>query len=252
MEDDISERGRCNILLRQNVLRPLEDDSSAVVSESKRLVLDPRGRMEAPHNSASVASQESAADLFVRESAPWPEAVFNKPQEPRSRKRKEMDEEIDVDELESLMSEEFYHEAPAEERQPVQAAATAFSLPQEKQEAPCVGDSSASKKQRVRLEGPRSGATPRGRGEKDSTPPTNSCRQNRQPLVSIKTEPVLSPESVAVQLQPSKPLRVESASSSPNIWPCKDKSNSSSFEVKHQISLVVNSFTITFSFLLFY
>lgn len=210
-----------------NVCRPLEDDSSAVVSQSKRIVPDSSGRM--------VASQESAEDLFVGESATQLD-IFNKPQEPRSRKRKEMDEEIDVDELESLMSEEFFDEVPAEEGQPAQAAA--FSLPEKKQETPFVGESSASKKQRVHLEEPRIVATPRGRSEKDSTQPTNSCGKH----VSIKTQPVCSPESVAVQLRPSKPLRVENANSSSNILLFKDKTDSSPFEVKHHILFVLNSF----------
>lgn len=229
-------------LLCQNSRRPLEDDSSAAVSESKRLVLDSRGRMEAPHTSTSVASQDSAADLFVQRSAPQPVAVLNKAPEPRSRKRKEMDEDIDVDELESLMSEDFFDEVPAAESQPVQAAAAAaaFNLPEKKQETPLGGESSVSKKQRVHLEEPRSGAKPRGCSEKDSTPPTNGSRQNKQPFVSIKTEPECSPERAAVQLESSRPLRVETANSSQNILPIKDNDDGSMFEVKHHFQFALN------------
>lgn len=222
-------------LLCKNSCRPLEDDSSAAVSESKRLVLDSSGRMEAPHTSTSVASQESAADLFVGRSAPQPGPVLKKAEEPCSRKRKEMDAEIDVDELESLMSEEFFDEVPAENGRPVQAAAAAFSLPEKKQETPFVGESSASKKQRVHLGEPRSSTTPRGRSEKDSTPLTNSSRQNKQPFVSIKTEPVFSPEREAVRLESSKPLRVETDTSRPVILPVKDNDDGSLFEVKHHL-----------------
>lgn len=220
--------------------RPLEDDSSAVVSESKRPVLESSGGMQAPDTSVTSRGAQrlpavtSAADLFVRESAPRPGAVSKKAQEePRSRKRKEMDEEMDIDELESLMSEDFFDEAPAEKGQPAQAAATAFSLTEKKQAPLFVGESSSSKKQRVHLEEPGSGATPRGRSEKDSTPPTNSNRENKQPLVSIKTEPVRSPESRALQLESSKPLRVETANSSPNILPFEDNDDGSLIEVKH-------------------
>lgn len=233
----------CRIFSR----RPLEDDSSAVVSESKRPVLESSGGTQAPDTSVtsrgaqrlpavtSAASRESAADLFVRESAPRPGAVSKKAQEePRSRKRKEMDEEIDMDELESLMSEDFFDAAPAEKGQPAQAAATtAFGLTEKKQAPLFVGESSSSKKQRVHLEEPGSGATPRGRSEKDSTPPTSSSRENKQPLVSIKTEPVRSPESRALQLESSKPLRVETANSSPNILPFEDNDDGSLIEVKH-------------------
>ncbi|XP_075868539.1 nibrin [Nelusetta ayraudi] len=213
-----------------NKKRPLEDDSSAVASESKRPVLESSGGMRAPDTSVtsrgaqrlpvvtSAASQESAADLFVRESAPRPGASSKKAQEePRSRKRKEMDEEIDIDELESLMSEDFFDEAPAEKGQPAQAAATAFSLTEKKQAPLFVGESSSSKKQRVHLEEPGSGAT-------------NSSRENKQPLVSIKTEPVRSPESRALQLESSKPLRVETANSSLNILPFEDNDDGSLIE----------------------
>lgn len=224
-----------------NKKRPLEDDPSAVVSEPKRPALESSGGMQAPDTSVtsrgaqrlpavtSAASQESAADLFVRESAPRPGGVSEKAQEePRSRKRKEMDEDIDMDELESLMSEDFFDEAPAEEGQPAQA--TAFSLTEKKQAPLFVGKSSSSKKQRVHLEEPGSGATPRSRSEKDSTPPTNSSRENKQPLVSIKTEPVRSPESQVLQLKSSKPLRVETANSSPNILPFQDNDDGSVIE----------------------
>lgn len=234
----------CQIFSR----RPLEDDSSAVVSESKRPVLESSGGMQAPDTSVtskgaqrlpavtSAASQESAADLFVRESAPRPGADSKKAQEePRSRKRKEMDEEIDMDELESLMSEDFFDEALAEKGQPAQAAATGFSLTEKKQAPLFVGELSLSKKQRVHLEEPASGTMPRGRSEKDSTPPTNSSRENKQPLVSIKTEPVCSPESRALQPESSKPLRVETANSSPNILPFEDNDDGSLIEVKHSL-----------------
>lgn len=217
---------------------------SAVVSESKRLVLEPSGRTETRHDSASAASQESAADLFVQESAR--QSVFNKSLEPPcSRKRKEMDQEIDVDELESLMSEEFFDESPSQGGQPAQAAATAFSLPQKKQEAPIVGESSASKKQRVHLEEPRSCATPPSRSDKDWSPP----RKNKQPLVSIKTEPVCSPESVAAQLGSSEALGVDSGKSSPNMSPLKDKSDS--FEVKHEISFDLDRQQVVFFFIFY-
>lgn len=190
--------------------------------------------MEAPHTSASVASQESAADLFVRESAPQPGAVLKKAQEPHSRKRKEMDQEIDVDELESLMSEDFFDEMPAVDSQPAQAAAKAFTLAEKKQETPFVGESSASKKQRVHLKEPRSSTAPRGRWEKDSTPPTDSSRQSKQPFVSVKTEPVCSPESQAVPPESSKAFRVDAANSGPNNLPCKDNDDASLFEVNHR------------------
>lgn len=199
--------------------------------------------MEVPQNSVTlrgaqrlpaVTSQRSEADLFVPEPVPQPGAVFKKVQEePRSRKRKEMDEEIDMDELESLMSEDFFDEVPAEKGQPVQAAATAFSLTEKKQAPLFVDESSSSKKQRFRLEEPGSSAAARGCLEKNTTPPTNSSRENKQPLVSIKTEPVRSPESRALRLDSSKVLRVETANSSPAILPFEDNDNGSLIEVKH-------------------
>lgn len=78
--------------------RPLEDDSSPVMSEPKRPVLDVRGAgVSAEPNRPS----SSAADLFS-------EAA------PESRKRKDMEEEIQMDELESIMSQalEDFDEEP--------------------------------------------------------------------------------------------------------------------------------------------
>lgn len=153
-------------------------------------------------------------------------------EEPRSRKRKEMDERIDMDELESLMSEDFFDPAPAEEGQPVQAE---FSVKEKKQAPAFVGESSASKKQRVHLED----------GGKDWARPTNSSRGDKQPPVPIKTEPVRSPESPAVHRESSKPPRVQTADSRPNILPFQDNDDASVIEVAHHF-VVFLPFAATF------
>lgn len=221
----------------------MEDDSSAVTSQSKRPVLESSRGTEAPDTSftwrgaqrlpavTSPASQDSAADLFVRESAPRPGAVWKEAEEePGSRKRKEMDEDIDMEELESLMSEDIYDDALEEKGQPSQAAeaAAAFSLTEKKQAPLFVGESSASKRQRVHLEEPGSAA-------KDSNPSANGVRENEQPQVSIKTEPVRSPEIREPQRDSGKALRT--ASSRPNISPKEDSDDGSLIEVTHGLQL---------------
>lgn len=234
-----------HLCAKSSPARPLEDDSSAVTSQSKRPVLESSGGMEAPDTSftsrgaqrlpavTSAASQDSAADLFVRESAPRPGAVSKEArEEPGSRKRKEMNEEIDMEELESLMSEDIFDDALEEKGQPSQAAAaaatTVFSLTEKKQAPLFVGESSASKRQRVHLEEPGSGA-------KGSNPPANSIRENKQPLVSIKTEPVRSPEIRELKRESGKPLRA--ANSRPNISPMEDNDDGALIEVTHGLEL---------------
>lgn len=188
--------------------RPLEDDPSAAASEPKRPVMDSPGSLGAPHTSVMArgagrppAVTESIADMLVPESGPRPGSFPKEAEEePCSRKRKEMDQDMNMDELESLMSEDFFDEAPADAGQP----------------AP--GQSSA-KKQRHHLEEPGRGATLQGRSESYSAPLTKSRRQNEQPLVSVKTEPMHSPESAVAQPESSRACRAESSTSGPDTLP---------------------------------
>lgn len=220
-----------------------EDDSSAVLSESKRPVLESPGSMQPPNTSitfkeaqrvptaTSAASQWSGVDLFVGHLEPQPGTVSHAVhEEPLSRKRKEREEEIQMEELESLMSEDVFDEEPADKSHQPQPAP--LSLTERKQASQFVADSSASKRQRVHLEEDGSSRTPQGYSTNDSASQKNNSKGNRQHIVSIKTEPALSPESRTVHQESSKPFRASSANTGQNIIPFEDNDDASLIEVK--------------------
>lgn len=220
-----------------------DDDSSAVLSESKRPVLESPGSMQPPNTSVtfkeaqrittatSAASQWSEVDLFVGHSEPQSGTVSSAVQEePQSRKRKGMEEEMQMDELESLMSEDIFDEEPADKSHQLQPVT--LSLTERKQASQFVADSSASKRQRVHLEENGSSRTPQGCSTNDSVSQKNNSKENRQHIVSIKTEPGLSSESRTVHQEFSKPFRASSANTGQNIIPFEDNDDASLIEVR--------------------
>lgn len=174
----------------------------------------------------SAASQWSEVDLFVGHSEPQSGVQ----EEPLSRKRKEMEEEIQMDELESLMSEDVFDEEPADKSHQPQPAT--LSSTERKQASQFVADSSASKRQRVHLEENGSSRTLQGCSTNDSASQKNNSKENRQHIVSIKTEPALSPESRPVHQEFNKAFRASSANTGQNIIPFEDNDDASLIQVK--------------------
>ncbi|XP_078109067.1 nibrin [Sander vitreus] len=217
-----------------NKKRPLEDELSDVMSEPKRPVLESAISMQAPNTSATsketysrsdrvpaAASQNplgSAADLFVGQSDRVSHTVQ---EEPQSRKRKEMEAEIQMDELESLMSEDmdFFDEQPAS-NQGQHAQLIMHSSTEQKQGLNTLEAPSSSKRQRLPPEENGKNQRPQVGLEKESGSHKNQTSEQR--IVSIKTEQVHPSEYRTTNHESSKPAEVSSASTSQDIQPFDD------------------------------
>ncbi|XP_035528315.1 nibrin isoform X1 [Morone saxatilis] len=214
--------------------RPLEDELFAVMSEPKRPVLESPVSIQAPKT--SVTSKEtflhsdavpaatsqtplgSAADLFVGRSEAQSDRVSHAVQEePRSRKRKEMEAEIQMDELESIMSEDMDFDEQPSYNQGQQEQLLKPSSAEKNQGVNTVEALSSSKRQRVNLE--ENGKGPQVGLERDSG--SHKSQKSEQHIVSIKTEQV-DPFEYGTYLESSKPPKAPSASTSTNIEPFEE------------------------------
>lgn len=210
----------------------MEDEPSAIVSEPKRPVLESSISIQAPNTSVtsketyrvpaatSQAPLGSAADLFVGQSEAQSVRVSHTVQvEPQSRKRKEMEAEIRMDELESIMSEDMdcFDEPPSDKGQ--QAQPITHSSTEKKQGLDNVEALSASKRQRVHLKENGTNKRPQGGLEKESK---NNRQKSEQHIVSIKTEQVNPLEYRTTYHESSKAPEVSSATTSKNIEPFED------------------------------
>lgn len=215
--------------------RPLEDEPFAIVSEPKRPVLESSISIQAPNTSVtsketyrvpaatSQAPLGSAADLFVGQSEAQSARVSHTVQvEPQSRKRKEMEAEIQMDELESIMSEDMdcFDELPSDKGQ--QAQPITHSSTEKEQGLDNVEALSASKRQRVHLKENGTNKRPQGVLEKESASLKNNGQKSEQHIVSIKTEHVHPLEYRTTYHESSKAPEVSSATTSKNIEPFKD------------------------------
>lgn len=211
-----------------NKKRALEDEFSAVMSEPKRPALESFFSIKTPDT--SVTSKEmtsrsdrvraatsqtplgSAADLFMGQSDAPSERVSHAAKgEPLSRKRKEMEEVIQMDELESIMSEDmdWFDEKPQ---------ARMHSSTEQKQAT--VEASSSSKRQRIQRE--ESGITSQRLQvglEKESGTNKNQSVKTEQHIVSIKTEQLDPSEYRTTNHESSKPPKMSSASKNQNLEP---------------------------------
>lgn len=231
--------------------RPLEDELFAVVSEPKRPVLEsPISRQAA---NTSVTSKEtysrsdrvpaatsqapvgSAADLFGRAEG-WSDRVSHAVQEePRSRKRKGMEVEIQMDELESIMSEDMdYFDEPPSGNQDQQAQLIMHSSTEQKRGLSTV--EASSKRQRVHREENGASKRPQAGLEKESGSHKKHSQKSEQPIVSIKTEQVDPSEYKTAYHESSKPPEASSASKSENIEPFEDD-EASFIEVRLSVCL---------------
>ncbi|XP_044065318.1 nibrin isoform X2 [Siniperca chuatsi] len=205
-----------------NKKRPLEDELFAVMSEPKRPVLESSISIQAPNTPAATSQTPlgSAADLFVGQSEVQSDRVSHAVQEePRSRKRKEMEAEIQMDELESIMSEDMdcFDEQPSD-NQGQQAQLMMHSSAKQKQGLKTV--EASSKKQRVHVE--ENGTNKRPQVEKEAGSHNNHSQKSEQHIVSIKTEQVHPFEYRTTYHEPSNPPEVSTASTSKNIEPFED------------------------------
>lgn len=207
--------------------RHLEDEPSAVTSDPKRPALESSVTARAPHTSATseeipshrgraTVSQTplgSGADLFTGRSEARSE-------EPRSRKRKEMEDVIQMEELESIMSEDMdcFDEQPSINKG--QQAKHEHSSAKQKQVLNSAEFS--SKRQRVHLE--KNGITnqrPQAGAEKESSLEKNSQR-SEQHAVRIKTEPADPADYTTANHGSSKPEEMSSASTSKDVIPFEE------------------------------
>ncbi|XP_073341617.1 nibrin isoform X2 [Pagrus major] len=212
--------------------RPLDDDLFAVTSEPKRPLLESSTSKQALNTSVTfkdtyshsdrvpaATSQTplgSAADLFERRSEAQSDRVSHAVQEEqRSRKRKEMEAEIRIDELESIMSDDFdcFDQQPSDYKaQPI------------KQGSGNVEASSSSKRQRVQLEENVTSKRSQVGLEKESTSNKNQSEKSVQHIVSVKKEPTHDLGYGSTYHESSKRPRpqVSSASTSKNLDPFED------------------------------
>lgn len=125
------------------------------------------------------APLDSAADLFPGH---WDRASLSVQEEPKNRKRKEMEENIEMDELESIMSVDmdFFDELPAAKSP--QAQTLTQSSHEKKANIDAVETASASKRQRLHFE--EDGKDRRQQHDVKE----NNREKPEQRIVSIKTE----------------------------------------------------------------
>ncbi|KAK5862299.1 hypothetical protein PBY51_017710 [Eleginops maclovinus] len=219
-----------------NKKRPLEDELSASMSEPKRPLLESSINIQ-PANTSSTSKETSsrsdrvpaatsqtplgsASDLFVGRSGAQSQRVSDTVQEePRNRKRKEMEAEIPMDELEFLMSQDmdFFDEQPSgNQGQQLKVS----SSTKQQQGLNIVEASSSSKRQRVQPEENGNNQRPEVGLQKESSSHKNL--KTEQHVVSIKTEQILPVEYKTPNHELSKPPKASSASSSTQLKPSDD------------------------------
>ncbi|XP_034553283.1 nibrin [Notolabrus celidotus] len=221
-----------NFFTPVNKKRPLEDELSTVMSEPKRPLLESSTSLQKPHSSKETysgservppaASQESAADLFLGLPQAESGMVSHSIQEERgSRKRKEMEAAIPMDELESIMSEDMdcFDEQPSVNKGH-QAQSVTLSSTKQKQEFYSVEASSSSKRQRIHVEGSETDTRPQRGLEKES-----GSQIKHSKTIQIKTEQVNPSEyrtSFHESIKPPEVPQTRTASTSKDVQPFED------------------------------
>ncbi|XP_029361110.1 nibrin [Echeneis naucrates] len=208
-----------------NKKRPLDDEPSTFMSEPKRPVLDSSiSKIQAP--TTSVTSKEtyshsdrisaaetpggSGIDLFTGQPEAPAHRISNTVQEkPLGKKRKEMEEEIQLEELESIMSEDMdlFEEQPSG-NQGQQATLTKQSSTEQKKKINTAEASSSNKRQRLSVENSETNPRPLDGLGRESRSHKNQS-QTSEYNISIKTE----------QVHPSEYSRTKHESSTPNGTP---------------------------------
>lgn len=175
------------------------------------------------HSGPSATSQiplGSGADLFTERS----DRVFhNAREEPQSRKRKEMEAEIQMDELMSIMSEDMgcFDDQPSDNKGQ-QAQLIVQSSAEQRQVVNTTEVSSLSKRQRVHREENRANQRAQLNLEKDSTSSKDQRQNSKRHIVSIKKEQVHPSEYGTANYEYSKPSEKSSASKNKELQPFED------------------------------
>ncbi|KAM3614913.1 uncharacterized protein V6R79_020761 [Siganus canaliculatus] len=215
-----------------NKKRPLEDDLSDVMSEPKRPVLDSSISIQAPSTPVTskktqpsseripaVPSLGSPDDLFGGQS----ETTSNRgsravQDELQSRKRKEVEAEIQLHELESIMSEDMdcFDEPPShnwgQQTQPIRHSSADKRQGLNTMEAP-------SKRQRVQVEESATSKKPKVAPSRDEGFSENNGQKSDRHIISIKTERDDSTEYEATNQKTRKAPEAASATTNKNIDP---------------------------------
>ncbi|XP_028282109.1 nibrin [Parambassis ranga] len=216
-----------------NKKRPLEDEPLAVMSEPKRPILESCITVQPPHTPArseempsppnrssrfvSQSTQGTATDLFTGRSQVVSE-------EQHSRKRKEMEEDIEIEELESIMSldmDDMDDEGvfSCQKGQP-----TVQSSTKPKQVLTPV-KASSSKRQRVRLDEKES-TEEKPEVEKNSNLLQNHSWQSERRITSGKIEQLHPKDSMTSKHESSKPSEFSAASTSKSTLPLEEDKKS--------------------------
>ncbi|XP_061572820.1 nibrin [Cololabis saira] len=202
--------------------RPLEDELSAVMSEPKRPAPESSITLQASHTPTipkQMPSFRLSGPAAVSQTPAGSSDMFLGRSE--SRKRKEIEEEIQIDELESLMSENMddFDDEPSGCREQQQKPGV-HSLTKQKQ------DQQTRKKQRSDPE-----ENGRSKRKPQMSPGEESFQKNysertEEHLVSVKTEQVHSVDQRTTNQGPKKTPEVSSASKSKDITPLEDDDGS--------------------------
>lgn len=206
--------------------RPLEDEPFNFMSEPKRPILESSINIQVPNTphtsketyrvpaAVSQAPVGSAQDLFPEQSAGQTDSVH---EESKSRKRKGIEEEIGMDELESIMSEDMdgFDESPSNKGQ---HAKTLVQISKEKKQDNVVA-SSASKRQRVLLEGHGTNRRQQPGLEKEPVSFKNGGQKCEPHIVSIKTDQL---DASRTTKHESISPPVSSSNTSKNLEPFED------------------------------
>ncbi|XP_068616216.1 nibrin [Brachionichthys hirsutus] len=200
-----------------NKKRPLEDELFAVVSEPKRSLLE--SSLSIQPAATTVTSKETyrvhaaapqtpleSADLFVGKSA------FQ--EETQNKKQKKMEEDIPMDELESIMSQDMdYFDESVSDNDGTQAQPIICGSNGSKQDLNTVQSSSTSKRQRVHLAENGCNEMAHGGLAKEAGSLKNHNKTSEQRAVSIKTAQIhLSHESSKAPEVPSASARKDEES----------------------------------------
>ncbi|KAK2844576.1 hypothetical protein Q5P01_011235 [Channa striata] len=220
--------------------RPLEDECSTG-SEPKRPVMESSIRMQAPNTSIKSkelythsdrapaatlqTSMGSGPDLFTgRSEVPLQKVSHTGQKEPQSRKRKDMDAEIQIDELMSIMSEDMdcFDEQPLH-NQGHQAQPVVQSSIKQKQGLNTTEVSFLTKRQRLNREEVEGNQRPQQMGlEKDPGSNEDQRQKSEQQIVSIKKDKVHPLEYRTTKHESSKPPESSFASTSKDLQPFDD------------------------------
>lgn len=209
-----------------NKKRPLEDEFFTVMSEPKRPVLESYISKQALNTSVTSKETYSLTDkvpaatsqtTLVSEDNLFTGLSSTAQEKPQSRKRKEMEAEIEMEELESIMSEDMdCIDEQLSGNRGQQAGLIMQSSAEQKPGLTTLEASSLSKRQRVHREENGSNQRPKDGLEKDQR------QKPEQHVVSIKTEQVHPSQYRKTNQESSKLPPMSSASTSKNIQPFED------------------------------